>query len=206
AVSVSRRAPPIVCRSAADTLRTDNTLDIVAATAGTAAVCVQALGDTGRRLLVDASGAMTWGSGAAAGDTTLYRSGLDERTTDDSLIVGLRLAVGQPAVGAGGATVATDGTSAALLATAAAEGTEATGVVMIETPTAGKRALDYRLTGDTAARLSVDASGGGSGTLVFGDGTAADVNLYRAGADTLAADDTLDRKSTRLNSSHVKIS
>lgn len=44
--------------------------------------------DTNRRITIDASGKLTWGSGATAGDTTLYRSAADTLKTDDAFVVG----------------------------------------------------------------------------------------------------------------------
>lgn len=188
--SGSAAADTTLYRSAANVLRTDDTVEVVVSTSTTAALRTQASGDTQQRLIVDASGKHTWGSGSSAGDTTLYRSGLDELKTDDSLVVGTRLAVGTT-VGSDVATVATDGTNAGMLVKATATGTATKGVLAIETSAASKRGLDYRVTGDTVARLSVDGSAGsGSGTITWGNGTTADVNLYRSAADTLTTDDT----------------
>ena len=49
--------------------------------------------DTNARWFMDATGKQTWGSGAAALDTNLYRSGANVLTTDDSLNVGIDLGV-----------------------------------------------------------------------------------------------------------------
>ncbi len=53
----------------------------------------QVTGDTYPRIRIDADGDMTWGSGSATGDTTLYRSAADTLATDDSLTVGGNLTV-----------------------------------------------------------------------------------------------------------------
>lgn len=58
-----------------------------AAAAATTAVNARVSGDTNPRLTVGADGKLTWGSGAGAGDTTLYRSGADALATDDALTV-----------------------------------------------------------------------------------------------------------------------
>jgi hypothetical protein len=47
--------------------------------------------DTQSRILITADGKITWGTGAAVGDTNLYRSNTSELTTDDALIVSLNL-------------------------------------------------------------------------------------------------------------------
>lgn len=46
-----------------------------------------ASGDTSNRFSMNASGLLLWGSGAAAGDTNLYRGGANLLQTDDSLTV-----------------------------------------------------------------------------------------------------------------------
>lgn len=58
------------------------TIDELSA-ASSQAVATRVDGDTNDRLLVDAGGKLTWGSGSAAGDTTLYRSAANILTTDD---------------------------------------------------------------------------------------------------------------------------
>lgn len=44
-------------------------------------------GEAQARLAVDAGGKLTWGSGSAVGDVTLYRSAANTLKTDDTLIV-----------------------------------------------------------------------------------------------------------------------
>ena len=95
--------------------------------------------------------------------------------------------------------VITDGTIEAIVAKATAAGTASIGVVSIQTAAAGKRAFDFRVTGDSVSRFRLDTSaGGGSGTLTFGDGTTADVTLYRGGVDLLQTDDSLTVGGTLL--------
>jgi len=53
------------------------------ATAASSAVEVGVTAENEPRLKVDAGGKLTFGSGAAAGDTTLYRSAADTLKTDD---------------------------------------------------------------------------------------------------------------------------
>jgi len=50
---------------------------------GDVAVQTRVVNDTQARVRIDAGGKLTWGSGSAAGDTTLYRSDADTLTTDD---------------------------------------------------------------------------------------------------------------------------
>ena len=51
------------------------------------ALLAMVAGDTQQRLKVDAAGKHTWGSGALAGDTTLYRAAADVLATDDDLAI-----------------------------------------------------------------------------------------------------------------------
>jgi hypothetical protein len=48
----------------------------------------QVQGDAHPRLTIDGTGGITWGSGAAAGDTVLYRQGPDTLYTPDNMMVG----------------------------------------------------------------------------------------------------------------------
>lgn len=57
------------------------------------AIRTNVTGDSNDRMSMDASGKVTWGSGAGAGDTNLYRSAVDTLKTDDSLIVAGSLTV-----------------------------------------------------------------------------------------------------------------
>lgn len=56
-------------------------------TAAATAASARVSGDSNSRLTVGADGKLTWGSGSAAGDTTLYRTATDSLATDDSLTV-----------------------------------------------------------------------------------------------------------------------
>jgi hypothetical protein len=76
-------------------------LTVTSQTAGDRAVGVQVTGDANRRLAVDSNGVLNWGSGGAAPDTNLYRSGPSTLQTDDSLVVALNAsATGGVQVGA----------------------------------------------------------------------------------------------------------
>jgi len=77
---------------------------IVRAAASDTAFHAYVTGDTQSRFLVQADGKVLWGTGAATGDTNLYRSAADTLKTDDSLSVGVNLIV------AGTATVTGDST------------------------------------------------------------------------------------------------
>lgn len=135
-------------------------------------------GDSNARLVVLADGKVEWGSGAAGRDTNLYRLAADSLATDDKFTsVGL-------------ASTTNGATAAATFATSA-DGTASGGVVVINPFSTSKRALDIRLTADTVSRLRVDMSASGSGTVLFGDGTTVDTNIYRSAANVLKTDDSL---------------
>lgn len=156
--------------------------------------------DAQSRFVVRADGRIDWGSGSAARDTNLYRSAADTLKTDDALIVtgactvGSLTTAGALAAGAstlGATTATTDGTTSALYAKTTATGTATLAVARVETNATGKRGFDYKVTGDSESRLRIDTSATGNpGTIVFGNGTTVDTNLYRSAADTLKTDDT----------------
>lgn len=72
-------------------------------------------GDTFDRYVIDADGKMNWGSGALARDVNLYRSSANVLTTDDSLGVGIDLAVTGDAVIGGSVTADQLATGSAVL-------------------------------------------------------------------------------------------
>lgn len=130
-------------------------------------------GDANRRYYIDTDGTHNWGPGTAGVDVNLYRSATNILATDD-----LFQAVGVTSTTTGGTAAGTFATSA--------DGTASLGTVVINPFSTAKRALDIRLAADSVSRLRVDFSqGSGAGTLVFGDGTTADVSLYRTSTTTL---------------------
>ena len=78
------------------------------AAASSQAVGVKVDGDSETRVKIDAGGKITWGSGSAAGDATLYRSAANILKTDDTL---------EAATGI--VTMATDGAPSTALANGA---------------------------------------------------------------------------------------
>jgi hypothetical protein len=54
------------------------------ASAATQAIGVKVDGDSEARIKIDAGGKITWGSGSATGDSTLYRSAANILKTDDA--------------------------------------------------------------------------------------------------------------------------
>lgn len=71
-------------RAAADVLATDDNFRVVRSAGSLDGVSVRQTADTQSRWSVDSSGVVLWGSGAAAGDTNLYREGANNLTTDDT--------------------------------------------------------------------------------------------------------------------------
>ena len=78
------------------------------AAASSQAVAVKVDGDSEARVKIDAGGKITWGSGSATGDATLYRSAANTLKTDDTL-----------EAASGVVTLATDGAPSAALANGA---------------------------------------------------------------------------------------
>lgn len=63
---------------------TGSSLALTGAAGTTAVLQTDVTADTNKRLSVDASGKMLWGSGSGAGDTNLYRTAADTLKTDDA--------------------------------------------------------------------------------------------------------------------------
>ena len=78
------------------------------AAASSQAVGVKVDGDSESRVKIDAGGKITWGSGSATGDATLYRSAANILKTDDTLEAALGIV-----------TLATDGAPSTALANGA---------------------------------------------------------------------------------------
>ena len=55
------------------------------ASAASQAISVKVDGDSEARVKIDAGGTITWGSGSATGDATLYRSAANTLKTDDAM-------------------------------------------------------------------------------------------------------------------------
>ncbi len=132
-----------------------------------------------------------FGDGTNPRDVTLYRNAADELRTDDSLIVGPRLTVNSTLDATSVIRANTDGSVAGLRVVATADGTASTGVVIIHPSTANKRAIDVRLAADTTSRLRVDTAAGGGGRITLGDGTTADVTIYKNNTAELKTDSSL---------------
>jgi len=86
------------------------------AAASSQAVGVKVDGDSEARVKIDAGGKITWGSGSATGDVTLYRSAADTLKTDDALDVSTAGVVnlvtdGEPTGAAANGTIAIDTTN-----------------------------------------------------------------------------------------------
>ena len=69
----------------AKAFKTSITID-GASTAASEALSIKVTGDTESRVIIDAGGKLTWGSGSATGDVTLYRTSANSLKTDDTFI------------------------------------------------------------------------------------------------------------------------
>jgi hypothetical protein len=136
----------------------------------------QQTGDSQWRVLMNASGTITWGSGAAPGDTRLYRSGVNVLTTDGALIVGTTLY-------AGNGIVVDNANAGSKLFFGAALDTQ------LYRQSAQVLATNSRMRiGDTlAGQVDIGAIGVGSAAAIY-FGVAADTNLYRSSAGVLKTD------------------
>jgi hypothetical protein len=177
-----------IYRSAADTLKTDDTL--VAATlqstgqvqaggstslfsarfvsAATNNVFItKAAADTNDRFVFDASGLHSWGTGAAATDTNLYRSAVGVLKTDGSFTTAGTITL------SGGVITMTGTTS---------------NILMRNQSGSGNQTFGTRTAADTVDRFAIDTAG----KLLWSTGAAvADLNLYRSAVGVLKTDQQL---------------
>lgn len=72
------------------------------------ALQAQVTGDSVKRFQVLTDGSMSWGSGSATADVTLYRSAADVLKTDDSFHVGVNLRVNTASLGGGVGVIGLD--------------------------------------------------------------------------------------------------
>lgn len=86
---------------------TPASLNITGSASGSDSVTVKVTGDSQQRFIINGNGVVEWGSGSAAVDTNLYRSGVDTLSTDDTFIA--------PVLNA---TAAASGTSSLIVKTA----------------------------------------------------------------------------------------
>ncbi len=151
------------------------------------AIEAKVTGETNPRWQVKGDGRVVLGNGTAE-DVEILRSGNDVLKTPDSLVVGTRLRVGGTDADAPDSAIIQSncaGETNAIVAKATAPGTTDTSVVSIETSIQDKRALEYKVTGDSVPRLKVDGSQGGAGTITFGNGSVADTYITRSGTTKL---------------------
>ena len=78
------------------------------ASASSEAIRTKVAGEANARMSMDAGGKITWGSGSASGDVTLYRSAANTLKTDDTLVATTGIV-----------TLATDGAPSTALANGA---------------------------------------------------------------------------------------
>lgn len=107
----------VLYREAANTLRTDDQFRSVRSSGTDPTWISQRSADTGARWYITADGVATWGDGAGAMDTNLFRSAANILRTDDALSVGGTLTVGAttwttftPTIGGGGSVTWSDRT------------------------------------------------------------------------------------------------
>lgn len=87
------------------------------------------------------------------------------------------------------------------------------GMIDVRPPDASTRAFDYRVAGDTVSRIRISSEHTGNlATIVFGDGTTTDIDLYRSGALTLRTNASLTvdldsrlTRSTQIGSNSLQV-
>ena len=152
----------------AQSFKTGITVDDAAA-ASSQAIATNVNADTHNRLTIDAGGKITWGSGSATGDTTLYRDSANTLKTDDAFTAA-SLAV------TGAFTLpSSDGSADQILVT------DGAGNVTWENNTASASAAGS----DGQVQYNNGGATGGAGALYYDDSNA------RVGINTTSPDDVL---------------
>jgi hypothetical protein len=105
AASSSAAAGAVLKVTNTHTTPTAPTVGLIAQTAADSVIGVQVTADTQQRLIVDSNGKHLWGTGAAAGDSNLYRNAVGELKTDEGLTVAGSGTIGGSQLLAGGAGV-----------------------------------------------------------------------------------------------------
>lgn len=142
--------------------------------------------DTQSRLEVYGDGKHVWGAGGTtAPDTNLYRAAADSLKTDDNMTIGggtLFIGADCSIYRSGADAIQTD------------DSFRVNNTLRVDNQatfagtTTSSTAVAIKATADSIDRYTIDAGG----TMRWGSGvSAADVNLYRSGIDTLRTDDTL---------------
>lgn len=148
------------------------------------AIYVGVTADTNSRMQISNGGTILWGSGAAIGDTNLYRSAVSVLRTDGGMAFGSSVS----AAGSVGASVGAYIDNA--------------GYIKLSRVNNAANVFATGVAADANLRFAITSAG----VLNWGDGTlAADTNLYRSAANVLKTDDLfapvlgLDLSSTTAN-------
>lgn len=164
-------------------------------------------GDSFGRYSVDASGKTSWGSGALAVDTNLYRSAANTLKTDNSLMITTRMAVGGTALDANvdltSAKNITDPTAAqtgisSTKQTIITSNNAQTSVALASLQSTSANAFNY--TGALRGTYSqIQFAGTGTASLVSGE----EAILYNVGAGTITDGSAVTATIQNLNAAGI---
>jgi hypothetical protein len=148
-------------------------------------------GDSQIRLVVTSDGVLTWGSGSAVGDITLYRRAAGTLRTEGTIEMGAALiapGANQVQIGSDGIIYFSNAYDVAMYRFGAGM-LGLNGALVINRANPGDLAIASSKAGDSASRYVVTADG----ATQWGPGTgASDTNLYRSGVGSLKTDGTME--------------
>lgn len=141
------------------------------------------VGESHARFSMYSGGQLNWGGGTLLSDTNLYRSAAATLKTDQSLVVGTALGVGQSPSATGlGVLTATNATTATFTTTLASGSGNTSATVQALVADVGNKAYATSISGESNGRFVIY----GDGTATWGSGSASrDVQLQRTATATL---------------------
>jgi hypothetical protein len=160
---------------------TSPTAQFTAEAAADLTLGIEVSGDSYFRFQVDSNGKLYWGTGAAAYDTTLYRSATNTLNASGAIVAGGYMKASSlqasEAASAGGILEITNTTSAPTSPSS-----------WIQSAAAGDLAFGLDVSGDADYRFYIDSNG----KHYWGSGAAAyDTDLYRLSSDNLKTDNNM---------------
>lgn len=166
------------------TTTTGADLQIIDNASTAVSVALKVSGDTNQRLTIAASGALAWGTGSAASDVNLYRSGSATIKTDNNLAVGTQLTVSST-TNLNGQVLISSSNTPAVKVTGTTTGGQLLSTIAADATTV---AYEAEVTGDSINRYVVHADG----STEYGPGSGSrDTFFGRATTGTAYASPTL---------------
>ena len=179
------------------------------ASASSEALRLKVTGEANARLSIDAGGKLTWGSGSASGDATLYRSAANALKTDDTFQAALGVITlttdGAPSSSLADGAVAVDTTNDSLYFRSSSAWQAISNLIVSDGAPSGPVAGDLWFESDTGRTLVYYSDGSSNQWIEIGSASAsgvsgADGKIQFSESNTFASDTLLhwDNTNNRL--------